>query len=88
MTAEEVKKTVYVVAWNFNTGGGFNWYPTTKVADLWYEQEKENARQLADYGWKAYRFDFEVTSSDEDLITRQIDEQLDRLMKETTPYEC
>jgi len=69
---------VYVVAWAYDTGGGFDWYHNTIDADSAYEKEKNNVSdsKLAKENWSAFRFDIDVTSAetatdeiDSDLIT-------------------
>lgn len=72
--------TVYVNAWQYNTGAGFDWYRRPGDADKAFEEEKGNCEELAEEGWSAYRFDVAVPSvlSDEE-ITALIDEDLDGL---------
>lgn len=71
-------QTVYVVAWSFDTGGGFDWYYTAASADRAFEEEKQNADspELAREGWTAYRFTVEVTGNSPEEITDEIDAEL------------
>lgn len=64
---------VHVVAWAYNSGGGFDWYRTAAAAEKAYEVELRNEKDptLAREGWKAYRFDYEVTS--DKTATEEID---------------
>jgi len=72
--------TVYVNAWQYNGGAGFDWYRLPGDADKAFEEEKDNCDEYKDEGWSAYRFDVVVSSkaSDEE-ITQTIDAQLDEL---------
>jgi hypothetical protein len=72
---------VYVVAWRFNTGGGFDWYVYKADADAAWREERLNAESFASEGWKAYRFEYQTRLDViyEDEITDEIGEQLDSL---------
>lgn len=73
-------RTVYVVAWQYNTGAGFDWYRSAADADAAFEKEKVNADELADESWCAYRFDFKAaTHLSDERITDLIDGDLDWL---------
>lgn len=72
--------TVYVVAWQYNTGAGFDWYRRPGDADTAYKEEEDNADELAEEGWSAYRFDVAVSAKlSDEQITEFIDGQLDEL---------
>lgn len=67
---------VYVVAWEYNTGGGFDWYHTPEDADKAFQAEKVNCLDdnLADENWTAAMYEF-LTELDpfidsEDITTR------------------
>jgi hypothetical protein len=77
--------TVYVNAWQYNTGAGFDWYRRPGDADKAFEQEKDNCDEFRDEGWSAYRFDVVVDSkmTDEE-ITHYIDDQIDDLCVSAT----
>jgi len=85
----ETQITVYVVAWQYNTGVGFDWYRRPGDADAAYEEEKGNADEMADEGWSAYRFDYVVSSKmSDEQITQLIDSELDDLyVKATEKHE-
>ena len=68
-------KRVYVVAWHYETGGGFDWYYNKKVADDKFEEEKAICHNNKNLDWKAYRFDAVVSSYE--TATEEIDEHLD-----------
>lgn len=70
---------VFVVAWHYNGGAGFDWYYTADAANKAFEEEKVNAVTFADNDWTAYRFDFNSLSSESEAITEEIDSQLDEL---------
>lgn len=70
---------VYVVAWHYNGGAGFNWYRNESAADAAFEREKENAREFALDDWRAYRFDFKTDFATADVITDLIDRDIDEL---------
>ena len=77
--AASTQKRVHVVAWRFNYGGGFFWYPTAEQANSAFEEEFENVDKSRD-DWTAYRFTFDVpTDTPKDNITKTIDDQLDEL---------
>jgi very-short-patch-repair endonuclease len=69
---------VHVVAWWFNSGGGFDWYFEEAAANVAFAKEQENEKDpvLAKEGWKAHRFTHETQLTDSDEITREIDEVL------------
>lgn len=70
-------KMAHVCAWDFEGGGGFDWYHTKEAADSAFEKEKENCRQFVDCNWTAYRFDVEVSEGlTNDEVTREIDGNL------------
>ena len=70
-------KTVYVNAWQYNTGAGFDWYKEPKDAEHAFELEKINADDLADENWTAYMFCKDVVSYE--TATEEIDARLDEL---------
>lgn len=70
-------KTVYVVAWDFEGGGGFDWYFNAADQAEAYTTEKYNCAQFADSGWTAYQFNVEVPAElSNDEITNFIDDDL------------
>ena len=81
-------KTVYVVAWQYNTGAGFDWYRTPEAADKAYAEEQVNVRtpSLAAENWTAYRFDVVLPSDVRwgKPVTEYIDGQLDTLCQSAT----
>ncbi len=66
---------VYVVAWHYDGGGGFDWYRHKEVADNKFEEEKAVCHELAHENWTAYRFDADVSSYSN--ATDEIDAELD-----------
>jgi len=64
----------FVCAWEYNTGGGFDWYRTFVAADKAFEKEKAVCKEFADVDWKAFRYNVKLDEglTDEE-ITRQID---------------
>ena len=84
-----INPKVYVVAWSFENGGGFDWYFTADAASKAYAEEKENATGFKESSWVAYRFDFEVSpKSTNDEITNQIDQQLVELCESAAEVFC
>lgn len=72
-------KKVYVVSWEYDTGGGFDWYHTAEAADKMFEKEKINCNDinLRAENWTAFRFDVEVgEQATTDEITGAIDADL------------
>lgn len=69
-------KTVYVVAWDCESSGGFDWYFKPEDADKAFEEEKKNADEFKANQWTAYRFDYEAKAEDNDEITQEIDNDL------------
>lgn len=79
---------VFVTAWHYQGGGGFEWFWTPEAADKAFADEQTNVEELRADSWTAYRFDYEspvhttresATTEQRDAITREIDEQLDEL---------
>jgi len=58
---DEDDKTVYIVAWEYEGGGGFDWYHTKEAADKAREAEKVNEAELED--WEAFRYDIIIPES-------------------------
>ncbi len=73
---------VFVVAWEYDTGGGFDWYYNAYAADVEFEVEKRNCHDpiLAKENWTAFRFDVEVESFE--TTTDEIDAKLCELCDE------
>jgi len=72
-------KRVYVVAWHYEGGAGFDWYLTPEAADKMFEEEKVNCREFKADDWEAYRFDFDAGDPLFPSITDEIDRDLDEL---------
>ena len=43
-------KTVYVVAWEYETGGGFDWYHTMEAANKGFKEEMKNCHGFKEEG--------------------------------------
>ena len=73
-------KTVYVVAWHYDGGAGFDWYAEKDAADMAFQKELENVAAFADSEWTAYQFEHvcEYGISNE-AVTAEIDGDLDGL---------
>lgn len=70
-------RMVYVVGYDSEGSGGFDWYTTSVSADQAFEAEKISADRHADEGYTAYRFDVlfhSVVGDDE--VTDYIDSDL------------
>lgn len=80
---ENTKKTVYVIAWQYNTGAGFDWYYKEADADKAWQEEKANIIELTDENWTAFRF-VHKTTKNKSAITDEIDAQLDNLCEAAT----
>jgi len=77
---KDEEKTVHVVAWEYDTGGGFDWYHTAVGADEAFEEEKSNAEDLKKENWTAFRFDVVVSNAlTSDEITSEIDGDIESL---------
>lgn len=74
--------TVHVVAWEYNGGGGFEWYRNSEYADTSFNQEKKNVVALAKDNWQAYRFDARVRSTKP--ATREIEKNLPKFLAKAT----
>lgn len=79
---------VYVVAWRYEGGGGFDWYYEPRDAEKAWVAELKNVEQFRDSGWTAYKFQYStgiaatrktITHDQRNLITRNIDDYLDEL---------
>ena len=85
-------KTVYVVAWEYDTGGGFDWYFTSEAADKEFEAEKINCldANLALENWTAARYNFDTELDPEtqgDEITERIDSVCCELFEAATKFK-
>jgi len=70
--------TIYVNAWQYNSGAGFDWYRRPGDADTAFEEEKNNCIELKAEGWSAYRFNFVVSSkATDEEITEAIDARIE-----------
>ena len=67
-------KPVYVVAWEYDGGGGFDWYHSESAQKEAFEREKENVREFSCAGWKAIKFSHKVRSYK--TATAEIDSRL------------
>jgi hypothetical protein len=68
---------VHVVAWEYEGGGGFDWYYEEEKADEAFEKEQFNVKELVGSNWTAFRFNVDVGDlTDQDQITALIDGQL------------
>ena len=76
-------KKVYVVSWEFNTGGGFDWYFDRRTAKRAYKAELENERYpiLAEEGWKASFHTYNVRATKPEAITDEVEYKLYRRLK-------
>lgn len=70
----ENKTMVHVVAYQYNGGGGFNWYAKAEDAEKSYEREKEACDDLVSCGYEVCKFEFTV--SDLESATDEIDGML------------
>jgi hypothetical protein len=72
---------VFCVAWEYEGGGGFNWYFTEDAANNAYALEVANCKmpELKASGWTAARFTFETRETHPDKITQDIDHRLPEL---------
>ena len=81
------RRTVYVVAWDSESSGGFDWYLDQVAATAAYEKEKTyvDSEPYKNEGWTAYHFGFitSATAGDE-AITAEIDADLRYLCDEAT----
>ena len=63
---------IYIVAWEYIGGGGFDWYWEKKIAKKMYQEEKRNEKEFKRTKWTAYYREIDLTMfSDE--ITNMID---------------
>lgn len=67
---------IYVVAWEYKGGGGFDWYRIEEEAKKAFHVERENESQFSDEHWKAYFFLVETNAQDDQSITDEIEMKL------------
>jgi hypothetical protein len=79
-----MSKTVYVTAWEYESGGGFDWYHTADAADKAYEEEKKVADKNKESDWTAFRFDYDTESEVPEEITNEISLAQDKLCEAAT----
>lgn len=77
---------VFVVAWQYHTGAGFDWYRTEEAASGAFTEEQINVQQFANENWTAYFFPFDTPFSSTRAITHAIDGQFDSLCSQATIY--
>ncbi|MGI9295170.1 MAG: hypothetical protein ACR2PS_14420 [Pseudomonadales bacterium] len=58
----ETSIEVYKVAWQLNTGGGFDWYLDQEGCTKAFEQELLNCDRFVDVEWRAVTAPLEVNS--------------------------
>lgn len=46
-------KQIFVVAWEYETGGGYDWFNTLEAANTGYENELVNCEVFKEDNWKA-----------------------------------
>lgn len=66
-------KLVYVVAWEYDTGGGFDWYHSEELADKYFEEEKINCEEFWEDHWEVRQFTCEFSP---DLSNEEITEAI------------
>lgn len=67
-------KKVYVVAWEFDYGGGFDWYEEEAHAKEAFEEEKKNEHEFRSDRWKAFLVEYITEKEMPDEITAEIEE--------------
>lgn len=68
---------IYIVAWEYATGGGFDWYFTEEAAKKAFKTEKANSKQFKDSNWIAYYCTYDTPTDphqDKELLTEEISE--------------
>jgi hypothetical protein len=80
---ESKMKTVHVVAWEFESGGGFDWYRTEEAADTYFEKEKVNCDHFHEDNWEAVQFSWVVGSG---LTNEEVTEKLTPLVDAVFPF--
>jgi len=73
---------VYCVGWEYEYGGGFDWFLTSVEADKAFENEKSTADHFATANWIICRFDVDV--SDAEHAVAEIDQQFPELFDAAT----
>lgn len=71
---------VYINAWEYNYGGGFNWFPKRKHAELDFKKEQENCKEFSKDNWKAFFLEYNTSNNEPDEITNEIDLILSELI--------
>lgn len=64
---------VWVVAWEYDGGGGFDWYYTQEAAKKARRAEQRNEREFRNERWKAILFEYNPRARKPESITREID---------------
>jgi hypothetical protein len=71
-------RKVYVVAWQYTGGAGFDWYASKEDAVEAFRTEQTNCKELRDELWTAYTFEMEVDASlMREEVTALIDGEID-----------
>jgi len=64
---------VYINGWEFNYGGGFDWYFEKEIAELAFKKEKKNVKEFVKDKWTAFLLEYDTKKIDSDEITEEID---------------
>lgn len=71
-----MKNIIHVVAYQYNTGGGFDWFPKQEDADQAYLRAQTGVCiRFANENYLAFRFDMKTNTDiqDKDDITREVE---------------
>ena len=66
------KRTVYIVAWEYHWGGGFNWYADKTIAKKMYIEEKINEKIYKKDHWQVYFVEHLTSLKKKEAITIEI----------------
>jgi hypothetical protein len=71
-------KNVYVVAWSYDGGGGFDWYTNLEYAQKAFKEEllNESSPELSEENWTATFHVLRVKSTRPDDVTKEVEIKL------------
>lgn len=75
---------IYVVAWEYDNGGGFNWFYKKEAALTMFDNEKKNCNNWIDVNHQAAYFEYESKSEIPEEINNEIDADLESLFNNAT----
>ena len=75
---------IYIVAWEYDTGGGFNWFYKKEAALTAFDDEKKNCNDWVEVNWQVAYFEYKSKSEIPEEIDNEIEINLETLFNSAT----